>query len=78
MSIRSTTDTDKEAKRSLTDPRIVCGAVVIDENRTKVLLISSRKHLGKWVLPKGGYEVSDEKLESAAYREAYEEGITFK
>ncbi|EFP78199.1 hypothetical protein PGT21_013536 [Puccinia graminis f. sp. tritici] len=39
------------------------------------LLVSSRKHLGSWVLPKGGVEkeeVSDHGL--AALREAWEEG----
>ncbi|WAQ88104.1 hypothetical protein PtA15_9A229 [Puccinia triticina] len=44
-------------------------------SRVEYLLVSSRKHLGSWVLPKGGVEeeeLSDHGL--AALREAWEEG----
>jgi diphosphoinositol-polyphosphate diphosphatase len=46
--------------------------------QVEYLLVSSRKHLGSWVLPKGGVEkeeLSDHGL--AALREAWEEGIEF-
>ncbi|TIB42310.1 hypothetical protein E3P86_00433 [Wallemia ichthyophaga] len=69
----SSSNSDKEAHRSSTHPRIVCGAVPIDYDSKQILLISSRKHQGNWVLPKGGYELSDVRLETAASREAYEE-----
>ncbi|TIA88456.1 hypothetical protein E3P99_02572 [Wallemia hederae] len=69
----SSSNSDKEAHRSSTHPRIVCGAVPIDYHTKQILLISSRKHKGNWVLPKGGYELSDVRLETAASREAFEE-----
>ena len=71
----SSSNSDKEAHRSSTHPRIVCGAVPIDYHTKQILLISSRKHKGNWVLPKGGYELSDVRLETAASREAFEEGV---
>ncbi|EIM23112.1 hypothetical protein WALSEDRAFT_63135 [Wallemia mellicola CBS 633.66] len=69
----SSSNSDKEAHRSNTHPRIVCGAVPINYLTNQILLISSRKHKGNWVLPKGGYELSDVRLETAASREAFEE-----
>ncbi|KAJ6520932.1 NUDIX hydrolase domain-like protein [Mycena vulgaris] len=56
-----------------TSPRIVCCAIPIARAAAKVLLITSRKRPDKWVLPKGGWEASDERLEAAASREAVEE-----
>jgi len=54
-------------------PRIVCCAVPIDPKSSKVLLITSRKRADRWILPKGGWEISDVTLEAAASREALEE-----
>lgn len=73
----SSSNSDKEAHRSNTHPRIVCGAVPIKYLTNQILLISSRKHKGNWVLPKGGYELSDVRLETAASREAFEEGVSY-
>ncbi len=42
-------------------------------NELEVLLVSSRKHDGKWVLPKGGVEEGESTLQ-AAVRELWEEG----
>ncbi|KAK7463402.1 hypothetical protein VKT23_006756 [Stygiomarasmius scandens] len=54
-------------------PRIVCCAIPIARAAGKVLVVTSRKRPDKWVLPKGGWESSDVKLENAAMREALEE-----
>jgi len=54
-------------------PRTVCCAIPYDKRDLKVLVITSRKHPDKWVLPKGGYESSDGELKAAAKREALEE-----
>ncbi|KIY65159.1 hypothetical protein CYLTODRAFT_400829 [Cylindrobasidium torrendii FP15055 ss-10] len=54
-------------------PRIVCCAIPISRTAGKVLVVTSRKRPNNWVLPKGGWEQSDLKLEDAASREALEE-----
>ncbi|KAI5886010.1 uncharacterized protein SCHCODRAFT_02518586 [Schizophyllum commune H4-8] len=56
-----------------TTPRVVCCAIPIARAAGKVLVITSRKRPHHWVLPKGGWEQSDLKLEDAASREALEE-----
>lgn len=52
--------------------RIVCGTVVYDTSRSKLLLVSSEAHPKRWVLPKGGAE-KDESLQESALRETWEE-----
>ncbi|KAJ3092184.1 hypothetical protein HK102_010003 [Quaeritorhiza haematococci] len=55
--------------------RQVAGVVPILTTETKekhIVLITSRKRPGEWILPKGGWE-SDETPEESAIREAYEE-----
>jgi NUDIX domain len=52
--------------------RLLACVVVVDKARSKVLLISSSKHLNEWILPKGGWE-QDETVEECAVREAEEE-----
>jgi len=54
-------------------PRVVCCAIPIARAAGKVLIVTSRKRPESWVLPKGGWEPSDVKLEAAASREALEE-----
>ncbi|KAK0193971.1 NUDIX hydrolase domain-like protein [Armillaria novae-zelandiae] len=54
-------------------PRIVCCAIPIARAAGKVLVVTSRKRPDNWVLPKGGWESTDVKLENAALREALEE-----
>jgi len=54
-------------------PRVVCCAIPIARAAGKVLIVTSRKRADKWVLPKGGWEVTDQTLEAAASREALEE-----
>ncbi|KAF7312477.1 Zinc/iron permease [Mycena indigotica] len=56
-------------------PRVVCCAIPISRPYSKILLITSRKRPDHWVLPKGGWEATDVRLENAATREALEEGI---
>nr|GAT48736.1 Zinc/iron permease [Mycena chlorophos] len=56
-----------------TTPRVVCCAIPIARQASKILLITSRKRPDNWVLPKGGWEASDVRLENAASREALEE-----
>ncbi|KAI8360353.1 NUDIX hydrolase domain-like protein, partial [Mortierella sp. GBAus27b] len=53
--------------------RIVAGCVPVDKQGRRVLLVSSAKKQGEWVLPKGGWE-NDESQEEAAARETWEEG----
>jgi len=55
-------------------PRVVCCAIPILRSTEKVLLVTRRKQRDAWVLPKGGYEPGDQRLEVAAQREALEEG----
>ncbi|CAO3693545.1 unnamed protein product [Rhizopus stolonifer] len=52
--------------------RQVAGCLPVDPVEQKILLISSRKKLGSWVIPKGGWE-QDETQEHAALRETWEE-----
>ncbi|KIK36533.1 hypothetical protein CY34DRAFT_510189 [Suillus luteus UH-Slu-Lm8-n1] len=54
-------------------PRVVCCAIPLASTSGKVLVITSRKRQDLWVLPKGGWELSDVTLERAASREALEE-----
>ncbi|KII85148.1 hypothetical protein PLICRDRAFT_57083 [Plicaturopsis crispa FD-325 SS-3] len=54
-------------------PRVVCCAIPIARAAGKVLVVTSRKRPDRWVLPKGGWELSDGVLEAAASREALEE-----
>lgn len=54
-------------------PRIVCCAIPIARAAGKVLVVTSRKRPDNWVLPKGGWESTDVKLENAALRETLEE-----
>jgi hypothetical protein len=56
-------------------PRVVCCAIPLASTSGKVLVITSRKRQDLWVLPKGGWELSDVTLERAASREALEEGL---
>ena len=53
--------------------RNVAGCVPLSlEPTCRVLLITSRKHPGQWILPKGGVD-SGESIHMAAVRETYEE-----
>ncbi|KAH8556323.1 NUDIX hydrolase domain-like protein [Umbelopsis sp. PMI_123] len=52
--------------------RQVAGCIPIDPRTNRVLLITSSKHEGVWVLPKGGWE-NDETQAEAAARETWEE-----
>lgn len=61
------------SNKGRTVPRVVCCAIPIHRSAGKVLVITSRKRQNQWVLPKGGWETSDVKLEAAASREALEE-----
>ncbi|KAG0172120.1 hypothetical protein DFQ28_011493 [Apophysomyces sp. BC1034] len=52
--------------------RQVAGCIVIEPRSNRILLVTSSKHQGVWVFPKGGWE-NDETQEQAAERETYEE-----
>ncbi|KAF9972920.1 hypothetical protein BGZ73_003892 [Actinomortierella ambigua] len=52
--------------------RYVAGCVPVDKRGRRILLVSSSKNEGEWVLPKGGWE-NDESEEEAAARETWEE-----
>lgn len=58
-------------------PRQVAVAIPISAGSTKgsemICLVTSRKHDGRWVLPKGGVE-KGESAREAAVREMWEEG----
>ena len=56
-----------------TNARQVAACIVLDQSKCRVLLITSKRHPEKWVVPKGGWE-SDEQLPECALREAWEEG----
>lgn len=65
---------------SLPTPRAVAVYILIHSPSTSLqsepnfLVVSSRKHKGKFVLPKGGIEDEDDNEQDAAEREAWEEG----
>ncbi|KAF7374683.1 Zinc/iron permease [Mycena sanguinolenta] len=63
----------KMGTKGRSTPRVVCCAIPIARAAGKVLLITSRKRPDNWVLPKGGWEAADGRLEAAASREALEE-----
>ncbi|CED84221.1 Diadenosine and diphosphoinositol polyphosphate phosphohydrolase [Phaffia rhodozyma] len=52
--------------------RTVCVAIPYDQATDRILMVTSRKHPTKWILPKGGWE-EGESLGEAARREAREE-----
>jgi diphosphoinositol-polyphosphate diphosphatase len=57
--------------------RLVAGVVPLSEDKYYVLLVQSTSR-GHWIIPKGGWE-TDETVEEAAKREAWEEaGIVCK
>ena len=57
-----------------TGARMVAGCVCLNEEKTKVIMISSSVHLGKWVLPKGGIELDEgNDFVVSAVRETWEE-----
>lgn len=60
-------------KKDAVRPRVVCCAIPIARSAGKVLVITSRKRNGNWLMPKGGWEPVDKTLEAAATREALEE-----
>jgi len=60
-------------KKDAVRPRVVCCAIPIARSANKVLVITSRKRNGNWLMPKGGWEPLDKTLEAAATREALEE-----
>ncbi|KAI3403607.2 hypothetical protein KGF56_003652 [Candida oxycetoniae] len=55
-----------------TGARIVAGCVCLNETKDKIIMITSSKNKGKWILPKGGNEL-DESLIETAVRETWEE-----
>ncbi|CAN8103389.1 unnamed protein product [Discula destructiva] len=68
--MESRTGRDKQRYNSKNE-RQVAGVVPLNADKTKVLMIRSKKRKG-WVLPKGGWE-TDETETEAATREAWEE-----
>ncbi|KAL2708840.1 Diphosphoinositol polyphosphate phosphohydrolase DDP1 [Kluyveromyces marxianus] len=58
---------------AVTGARLVAGCIILDETRTKVLMVQSSAHKKRWVLPKGGIESDERDFESAAKRETWEE-----
>lgn len=57
----------------ITGARIVAGCVCLNEERNKVLMITSSASKEKWILPKGGVESDEPNYETAAQRETWEE-----
>ncbi|KAI9283237.1 NUDIX hydrolase domain-like protein [Sporodiniella umbellata] len=82
MSFESTTEIDCKKNKArhghgqdvkdIYNTRQVAGCLPVDPIEQKILLVSSRKHPGAWVIPKGGWE-QDETQEHAALRETWEE-----
>lgn len=52
---------------------MVAGTVILNAEKTKVLLISSAAHPDSWVIPKGGMESDEAGPEESALRETWEE-----
>lgn len=75
---RSTSDQGRNTGYGDRGERLVAGIVPLSTDKRSVLLISSTNRKA-WVLPKGGWELDEERVQDAACREAWEEaGITVK
>lgn len=53
--------------------RLVAGTVILNDDKSKVLVVSSESHPDCWVLPKGGWETDEPTAEESALRETWEE-----
>ncbi|ODQ67924.1 hypothetical protein NADFUDRAFT_48584 [Nadsonia fulvescens var. elongata DSM 6958] len=62
----------------VTGARMVAGTIALNQDRSKVLMVSSQAHKDRWVLPKGGIETDEvEDPSKSAVRETWEEaGVT--
>lgn len=70
---------ENQLYNSETGARVVAGCVVLNQDKSKVLLISSTGHKKKWVIPKGGVELDEPDYKDSATRETWEEaGVTGK
>ncbi|CAK9441489.1 uncharacterized protein LODBEIA_P53570 [Lodderomyces beijingensis] len=72
---------ERQRYNEKTGARIVAGCICLNESKTKVIMISSSKNKGRWVLPKGGNESDESELETAVretWEEAGVEGIIVK
>jgi diphosphoinositol-polyphosphate diphosphatase len=57
-----------------TGARVVAGTVVLNHDKTKVLMVSATKQTDRWVLPKGGVELDEiDDHSQSAIRETWEE-----
>lgn len=53
--------------------RLVAGTVILNQDRTQVLVVSSEARPDCWVLPKGGWETDEATAAESALRETWEE-----
>ncbi|CDO57716.1 similar to Saccharomyces cerevisiae YOR163W DDP1 Polyphosphate phosphatase [Geotrichum candidum] len=54
--------------------RVVAGTVILNADKTKVLMVSSQARKDRWIIPKGGVEVDEANdYKQAALRETWEE-----
>lgn len=57
-----------------TGARVIAGSVILNSDKTKVLLISSVARRDRWIIPKGGVEIDEANdYKKAALRETWEE-----
>lgn len=68
----SRTGRDNQVYSPTTGARVVAGTIILNQDHSKVLLISATKK-GFWVMPKGGVENDESGPQEAALREAFEE-----
>jgi diphosphoinositol-polyphosphate diphosphatase len=57
-----------------TGARMVAGTIVLNNDKSQVLVVSSEARPDCWVIPKGGIETDESDPSEAAIRETWEEG----
>ncbi|KAK9474562.1 NUDIX hydrolase domain-like protein [Dipodascopsis tothii] len=63
----------EKQRYSASGARLVAGVVALNEDKTRVLVVTSTARKDRYVFPKGGYETDEPTPQDAALREAWEE-----
>lgn len=64
---------NNQSYSDVTGARLVAGCVILNDSKTKILMVQSSSHKCRWVLPKGGVEIDEIDYKDTAIRESWEE-----
>ncbi|ODV94589.1 hypothetical protein PACTADRAFT_50465 [Pachysolen tannophilus NRRL Y-2460] len=65
---------DNQVYSAKTGARLIAGCVALNEDKTKLIMVTSAKHKNRWIIPKGGIEKDEENdYAITAIRETWEE-----